>query len=72
MTHVVRLTPGTLLLIAGVFLMAYTVRILHGLPVLCGVVLLWLAFVECVVLNAWWLDMREVFMKAGRHARRTQ
>lgn len=71
MTHLARLTPGALLLLTGLGLMGYTIYMLHGLPVLCAVVLLWLGFVEYVVVASWWNELMDVFTgRQCKHARR--
>lgn len=72
MRYAVNLAAGTLLALTGLGLMAYTVYELHGIPVLCGVVLAWLGFVEYVVVSAWWPDAHGAFRGKGRHVRRPE
>lgn len=55
-----QLAAGTTLLLLSVALMAYTVYMLYGMPLLCAVVTGWLAFVQYAVGRAWWTDVQEV------------
>lgn len=55
-----QLGAGTLLLMAGLVLMAYTVHALHGLPYVYVPVLMWLTFVEYALLRAWWPDLADI------------
>lgn len=57
----VQLSIGTLLIMAGLLLMVYTVYALAGMPYVYAPVLLWLSFVEYALLRAWWPDVCEVF-----------
>lgn len=61
-----QLTPATLLFLAGVALMAYTVYALYGMPYLCATVLAWVGFVEYAVIRACWADVQEVRAVARR------
>lgn len=54
-----QLTMGTLLLCAGLGLMAYTVKALYGMPELCALALCWVCFVEYAIVRAWWVDVQE-------------
>jgi hypothetical protein len=62
-----QLMTGTLLLLAGIALMAYTVNSLYGMPYLCAAVMLWLTLVEYAVARAWWVDVQDV--RAASRAR---
>lgn len=52
---------GTLLLVAGALLMAYTVYALEGLPYVYTPVLAWLVLVEYAVGRAWWDDAQDLY-----------
>ncbi len=54
-------TTGTLLLLAGLLLMAYALYSLQGLPYVYVPVLMWLTFVEYAVGRAWWTDVRDLY-----------
>lgn len=59
---------GTLLIMAGFLLMAYTVYALEGLPYVYMPVLLWLSFVEYALCRSWWPDVCEVFSQRRERA----
>lgn len=57
----IHLTTGTLLLLVGLTMMAYTVNRIGDTPVVCVPVLAWLAWVEYAVARAWWPDAQEAY-----------
>jgi hypothetical protein len=69
-----QLAAGTTLMLMSLALMAYTIYVLYGAPLLCAVVMGWLCFVQYAVGRAWWEDVQEVRAvrraDAARHADR--
>lgn len=56
----IQFTTGTLLLLAGLAMMGYSIYALKSAPYVCAAVLIWLCLVEYAVARAWWPDAREL------------
>jgi hypothetical protein len=56
-----QVTSGTLLILAGLGLMSYSIYALEGIPYVYLPVLLWVTTVEYMLCRTWWEDVKEVY-----------